>query len=90
MPTDPFQSHYDWSVQSPSTAIVEAVAAASGREPTAIDTLYEYTDPDAIDALLSPRDGRSPPDVEITLTLWGCEVTADSDGRVAVRPVAAD
>lgn len=90
MTTGIHEAHYDWSVQSPSTAVVEAVAAASGRDPTDFESLYERTDPDALDALLSPRKGQPARDVQVTLTLSGYRVTADSGGRVVVRPVGAD
>jgi hypothetical protein len=38
----------------PSTAVVEALAAAEGVDPADLETpLFEYVDPDALDALFS-------------------------------------
>lgn len=64
----------------PSVAVLEAVAAEEGCEPTDLDApLYEHVDPEALDALVSsPIKGR------ITFTYHGYRLTVDDDGAVSV------
>jgi len=69
--------------ESPSEAVVRAVAAVSGldpvpgRSPDCLDPLYTAVDPDALDTLFRPGSlGR------VTFHYHGYEVTVDSDGRV--------
>ncbi|WP_191965910.1 MULTISPECIES: HalOD1 output domain-containing protein [Haloferax] len=45
------RAEYDWSSLPPSTAVIETVAIAANREPTALEPLYNTVDPDALDAL---------------------------------------
>lgn len=59
--TDPDRSREsyqtDWTEYNyPSTAVVEAVATATDRDPTDLHPLYDYLDGDALDALLSAAD----------------------------------
>jgi hypothetical protein len=47
----------DWTAYNhPSTAVVEAVAQATGRDQTDLHALYDYLDGDALDALLGAAD----------------------------------
>ncbi|MBX0293318.1 HalOD1 output domain-containing protein [Haloarcula nitratireducens] len=61
--------------------IVDRIAAREGVEPTALPTLSEYTDPAALNALLEATES-----IEVTLELYGYEVTVDGDGTVRIRP----
>ncbi len=45
---------YDES-ETPSEAVITAVAAKSNRDPLTIDPLYETIDPDALDAIFRTR-----------------------------------
>lgn len=46
----------DYTEQSPSTAVVEALSAVEGVDPTAADfTLYEKINPDALNSLFETR-----------------------------------
>lgn len=48
-----FQKAYNWSITSPSIAIVTALATITGVDPTELDsTLHDYVDPDALDTLV--------------------------------------
>ena len=80
------QATYDWSSVAPSTAVVETVAIAVDRELTALDSLYESIDPDALDTLV--RSNRSSTDdrpTTISFSFAGRRVTVRSTGDVFVR-----
>lgn len=52
------QSNCDWSNRSPSIAVVDAIAALENVESTGLSdvldaTLFEYVDPEALDALVT-------------------------------------
>lgn len=80
------RTNYDWSSTPPSTGVVEAVADASGRDPTALGPIYETIDPDALDKLIrSKRERRPAGDVSVSLTYVGYDVTVRGDGSVVVR-----
>ncbi|MFB6106468.1 MAG: HalOD1 output domain-containing protein [Halobacteriaceae archaeon] len=71
----------------PSTAVVEAVGARSGREPTDLGPLAETIDPDALDDLFAPDGARRRDDRECTFRFGGYAVRvrgADGSGVVTV------
>jgi hypothetical protein len=68
-------SEYD----RPTVGVVEAVAAATDRDPEALPQLGHVVDPDAVDDLLA-----SGPDVEIGFEYAGTAVTVSGDGTVVV------
>jgi hypothetical protein len=75
---------YDWREgDSPSVAVIEAVAAATDRGPTDLPQLQRHLDGDALDALL---DGTKPASggVRVSFSYAGVDVAVDSDGNVAV------
>ena len=81
------RAEFDWSSKAPSTAVVEAVAIASDREPTAIEPLYGAVDPGALDALVrSNGTGSEGADATVSFSFDGHDVTVNSDGTVVVRP----
>lgn len=66
--------------RSPSTAVVEAVAAAEDCAPEDLDApLYAHVDPDALDAFVD-----SPADSCVRFEYHGYEVRIDGDGGVTV------
>lgn len=80
--SDWWTSRYEWNEGTePSTAVVKAVAAATGRRPVDLPALYGHVDTDALDDLLV-REGN---DVEVSFEYAGVDVRASSDGTVAVR-----
>lgn len=46
------RAEFDWSVVTPSMAVVETVAIALDMEPTGLEPLYETIDPDALDTFI--------------------------------------
>jgi len=59
----------------PSAAVIRAVAAVEGVEPTELDVLYDTIDPDAIDQLA----GIGNEGVKITFQYNGYEITVRGD-----------
>lgn len=81
----PIQS--DWTIhERPSTASVEAVAVATGREPTDLPPLFDHVDADALDSLVTT--GRDEPHnrVSVSFDYDGIAVTVDSHGGIEIRP----
>lgn len=71
----------------PSEAVVEVIAAVTGRNVRDLEALYEVLDPEALNALLT--DGRSG-ERAITFEYLDHEVTVESRGRVRIRPPKRD
>lgn len=63
-------------------AIVEATAAASGRDPFELEPLYDAVDPDALSALVEGEPGEA--DVSVTLRYEGRTVTVQRGGEITV------
>lgn len=77
------RTKYDWTVKRPSIAVVEAVAAATGRKPTDICSLHSTLDPDALDSLLrANRESAEDAHVTLSFSYAGQDVTVRSDGLV--------
>ncbi|NHN41305.1 hypothetical protein G9C85_06600 [Halorubellus sp. JP-L1] len=81
------QNEYDWSSTNPSVAIVETVAVTLNREPNKLPPLYDFIDPDAIDALLSRPNSRG---VHLSFVYAGVRITVDDDGTVTIHPRGED
>lgn len=67
--------------RSLDTAVVRALAEATGREPLAIPPLYESLDLAALDALVSGNG-----DVHVEFEHAGCAVTVDGK-TITVEPL---
>lgn len=77
----------DWTADSRSisTAVVSAVAEATGAEPTELEPLYSVVDPDALEALFRPVGAPSVPSPRrVEFEYCGCEVTVTADRTVRV------
>ena len=73
---------YDWAETKPTTAVVASVATATSRAPEHLPVLYDFIDPDALNALLtgSHADSR----LEVTFSFDGNRVTLRGDGTITV------
>jgi hypothetical protein len=70
--------------QSPSVAVAETLETALPDEDR---PLFEYVDPDALDALVGDRPGASSSSsVSVTFQVEDVLVTVRGEGRVSVRP----
>lgn len=74
-------------IESITLAIVDAIAALEDVEPTKLDPLYYYIDPEALDALF--RDATSKGSRRLTFTYREYEITVAGDAgstiSIAVR-----
>lgn len=75
---------YDAAEISPSTAIIEAVAAVSEKDPIDLEPLYSAVDPDALDMLLS-RESIHDGDVDVTFDFEAHAVSMSSYGSIVLR-----
>ena len=80
--TETVHSRFDADSDPLVVSIVEAVAAVTNREPTAMSPLYETVDPEALADLVT-SDRERP--VDVSFDYEGCEVTVSSDGRIVVE-----
>lgn len=78
---------YEWTDSVlPSTAVVEAIAAATDRDHTELPPLYEYVEVDALDTLVTATTDHR---VDVSFTYDGVRVRISSVGRVDIRPDGA-
>lgn len=67
--------------ESPSEVIIEALATAAGVDPLDLPSLYQFVDPDAIDALFQRHEG-SEAMLSFKVDTWNVFVRAD--GRIRI------
>lgn len=86
------RNEYSWESIEPSTAVVETVAAAVGRDPTNIEPLYDVLDPSALNDLISSveSDRLSAEPTDVSFRYGNHIVTVRSDGEIIVAPLAED
>lgn len=79
--------------QTPSEAVIQAVASVSGRKPTplsnteggeALDPLYNTINPDALNTLFDPTTEPSQSTGTVKFQYSGYEVTVENTGLVTV------
>jgi hypothetical protein len=76
---------YEWGEEvQPSTAVVEAVAATTGQEPTDLPPLYDCVDGEALDTLLQSGSASRSGPIDVRFRYEGVMVTARSDGHIAI------
>lgn len=87
-PTEPsrevFHTRYTED-ERPTEAVVRAITAVNGVEPTDLDPLYETVDPEALDRLLgSPVVGDPDGEVVVRFYVSGYRVIVKNDGQVTI------
>lgn len=83
----PATVQHEWEAgTTPSTAIIEAVAATTGREPMALPSLYKSVETDAMNTLLARRSDDTTATVHVSFRYPNVDVSTDSGGRLEVRP----
>jgi len=80
----PISQTYDWSKTTPTTAVVETVAAALDREATELDLLGDAIDPDALNAFVEPDSPNVARDLRVSFAYHGYTVSVEQTGRVAL------
>lgn len=78
MSTVPSQTQHE-AADSVSLDVVRAVAAKTGTDPAALPPLYEWIDPDALDALFAPSQTNDRREGTIEFTYDGSLVTISFD-----------
>lgn len=73
----------------PSTAVVEAVARATGRDPLEMPCLYDALDVDALNSLLTADRAEDLGNVSVSFAYEGAYVWVDSTGAIEVTLDAA-
>jgi hypothetical protein len=75
----------EWSAdRTPSIAVVEAVAAVTGSEPTKLPTLNDAVNTDALDSLFGPDTDDQ---LRLSFVYDGLDVAVEGNGTVSVAPV---
>lgn len=77
---------FDPSTTAPSTALIEAIAAAEGVIPDRLFDgedvgIHDFVDPDGLDRLLTDHSGDV---IEVSATVYGHPVRIRSNGLVVV------
>lgn len=74
----------EWGAERPpSEAVVDAIAAATGRDPLQIEPLHNHVETDALNALLTPKTA-SDDSVQVTFSYEDLGVLVDSRGTIEV------
>lgn len=73
-----------------STAVCRAVSAVNGQQPGSLRPLNEVVDPDALDALFSPRPNDTPrAGGRLSFNYSDCRITVDNGEFLTVEPFEA-
>ena len=76
---------YDWNNPgSPSTAVIESVGEATGRDPDSLPPLYEAIESDALDQLLEGARDRDGGRTRVVFDWAGVTLVVESDGSIEV------
>jgi hypothetical protein len=77
--------------EPPTDAVVAAIAAASNREPCDMKPLFEFLDPDSLDALFRsrPSDGSTAGNIQIRFGIDEGYVTVTAEHVRVHRPEEA-
>lgn len=77
--------------ESVSMAVVRAVSAVEGREPSSIRPLGEVIDPDALDDIFDVRhNGHPRPGGSVSFVYSNCRVTIDNGEYLTIEPLERD
>lgn len=88
-----FSTRHDWDADdSVCLTVVRAVSAVTGKDPTEIDPLYEFVDPDALEELLqslrSAEGARG--ERSVTFRFDGCTVFISAEGELRISEADAE
>lgn len=75
---------YDWGLSlPPSLAVVETVAAVTGRSQTELPPLAEVLDTDALDNILTRAVTEADSPVRVSFSYAGTRIEVDNTGEIA-------
>ncbi len=69
-----------------SEQVIAVIAAVTDTDPTEMEPLYRFLDPDSLDQLFGSSDTDVAVDGRVTFSFAGCEVVVRNDETVAVTP----
>ena len=72
------------SGRPPRETIIRALADAADVEPVDLPPIYQYVDPEALDALFERRDGGTDGDTILSFQVDSWNVFVHSDGRIRI------
>ncbi|WP_312910291.1 HalOD1 output domain-containing protein [Natronosalvus caseinilyticus] len=73
--------------ETPAQAIIDAVAAADGRDPLSLPPLFDAIDPDALNGLVAqPRSGSARRSWALSFEYGGWLVTVDANHQIVLEP----
>ena len=75
--------------ESPSHGVIRAIAAVKGVDPTDLDPLYDFIDPDALNAMFDDTIEARESDIRVSFRIEDSKIEVSGDRRITVRPVAA-
>lgn len=83
--TPVIDAEYDPETESSATeTVIWALAEAVGVDPVELPPLYDYVDPDALNALFEGHDGATDRDNLLSFQVGTWNVFVCSDGRIRV------
>ncbi|MFB6178240.1 MAG: HalOD1 output domain-containing protein [Halorientalis sp.] len=85
-----YRTHYDASIDSPSLAVVSAVAALAGVSLTDLPPLYRTIDPDALDTLWNSPDDPGNGTSLVSFSFAEYSITLSRHGLLSIAPSAQD
>lgn len=83
--TGTYRTTYDSSVESPSISVLEAVAAIRDTDPTALEPLDQYIDPDALNVIFEPTRVKQGTHGSLSFGYEGLLIVVHSDGEIELR-----
>ena len=76
--------------ESPSHGVIRAIATVRGVDPTDVDPLYHFIDPDTIDAMFDDTTKARKSNIRVSFQIEDSKIEVSGDRRITVRPVTAD
>lgn len=83
-----YHATFDIDTESPSVRLLEAVAAVRNEDPTELDPLDNYVDPDALNVIFEPMQSQSGSHGSFSFAYEGLLVLLHSDGEIELREQA--
>ncbi|SIR63511.1 hypothetical protein SAMN05421858_3033 [Haladaptatus litoreus] len=79
-----YQTEFDPITDSVSEELVRAIATLNDADPTELALLWEFVDPEALDALFGPRAAGNPRETNgrVSFTYDAYHVRIDSSGQI--------
>ncbi|WP_266081175.1 HalOD1 output domain-containing protein [Haladaptatus caseinilyticus] len=86
--SDTHSTAFDHSTDSASEELIKAVAKLNDADPVELPLLADFIDPEALDALFSPREDGTPRETsgQVEFTYDAYHVLVDSRGMINLYP----